>query len=540
MSDPSQENPVAPDGDQPPHPIAPGNHARNRPDEPTSARDSPSIPLRIWPVVLLLTAMAVTKYGPRLLDGESMALLVLMVLGPVALGAGILLWWLTLSRATWKERMIGFFGALIAAGATAAAADFTLVGPGMIVMMVPMGTAAFGLAAILAHRAQPFRRTATVLLASTIGFGFTALLRSDGMWGDGSIDWQWRWQPSAEETLLAGRPEQPSFETSGLAAEQADAWIANPEWPGFRGADGQSQLVDIELNGDWVQYPPKELWRIPVGPGWSSFAVAGNLIFTQEQLGEEEAVSCYTADEGKTIWSHKIRSRFFDPLGGPGPRATPTLAESGLFVMGANGQVQRLDPITGEVAWSIDVREIANREPPTWGFSSSPLVVDSLVVVHAGGADDKGILAFRSDNGKLAWSQPSGDHSYSSPQLATLGGKRCVLMLTNAGLDIIDPKLGRTLLSYEWPHDGYRTLQPRVLPDESILLPTQILGTRRIRLNTDTDPWTAEEMWTCDRFKPDFNDFVVFEDHAYGFDGTIFACMNLNSGQRVWKRGRYG
>jgi len=40
--------------------------------------------------------------------------------------------------------------------------------------------------------------------------------------------------------------------------------------------------------------------------------------------------------------------------------------------------------------------------------------------------------------------------------------------------------------------------------------------------------------------RPAFNDFVVCDGHAYGFDEAILACVDLETGKRKWKGGRFG
>src|SRR6266853_4137396 len=118
---------------------------------------------------------------------------------------------------------------------------------------------------------------------------------------------------------------------------------------------------------------------------------------------------------------------------------------------------------------------------PMWGFSSSPLVLGPVVVVYGGGAGEKGLLAFETASGDLRWSVPCPVNSYGSPQLDNILGEDSMLMLSSSGLVLLDPANGKTRLDYEWKITPYQAVQPHVVGNDTILLPTCMnMGTRAI------------------------------------------------------------
>ena len=65
-------------------------------------------------------------------------------------------------------------------------------------------------------------------------------------------------------------------------------------------------------------------------------------------------------------------------------------------------------------------------------------------------------------------------------------------------------------------------------------------GTRCIRIAKANGQWAAEELWTSRNLKSDFTDLVTYQGYAYGNDAGIWTCIDLKTGERKWKGGRYG
>ena len=247
-------------------------------------------------------------------------------------------------------------------------------------------------------------------------------------------------------------------------------------------------------------------------------------------------VSCYNLTNGEPVWRHCDAVRFWDSHAGAGPRATPTLSEGRVYTLGATGILNVLDAEDGIVVWSRNAASDTDTEVPGWGFASSPLVVDDVVVVAVRGA----LVAYELTTGEPRWFGPNGGAGYSSPHLLMIDGVAQIVLLSAGGATSVAPADGTLLWEYPWPED-VRMVQPAQTAEGDVLMGSgERMGIRRLAIERGSGEWVIEERWTSIRLKPYFNDFVVHEGHAFGFDGRILACMDLEDGKRKWKGGRYG
>ena len=508
-------------------------------DLDVSNRGPRDVPLRLWPAVVILGLQWTLVQGTKIFAPGTMTQFIAMFWGPIVGGLAFSIWWLFASRLPVRERWL-LFGANLLIAIIAYVAAHPSVGlMGLSLFGLPAVTTGWAIALLMTSRlGWPARRT--ILLATFAGvWGYFCLVRFDGTDGSLTAELAYRWVPTAEETFLAEiSSSQPANHKIQPGASPEVTEVSATDWPEFRGPARDGRRPGTKLATDWTAAPPKELWSHRIGPGWSSFAVIGNRIFTQEQRGTVETVVCYDAATGAEQWVHRDEGRFEEVVAGPGPRATPTFHEGRLYTQGAKGCVNCLDAANGNVVWKRDIVEDSGAKVPQWGFSASPLVFKDLVVVYAGGPEGKGVLAYHRETGGLAWSAESGQFSYCSLQKATVGGVDQLVIATDAGLMGLNPADGKKLWQHDWQlQTGMaRVVQPAQIGESDFLLGTSFgYGTRRVRVTRAGDVWKTEALWTTTDIKPYYNDLVVHRDHAYGFDGNIFVCINLADGKRKWR-----
>ncbi|MGZ8920192.1 MAG: outer membrane protein assembly factor BamB family protein [Limisphaerales bacterium] len=364
---------------------------------------------------------------------------------------------------------------------------------------------------------------------------FAASFRFRGVNGDllPILEPRWKARPTFAVEDLKQR---------GGATPTASA-IPKGEFPQFNGPGRNAVLDGPVLETNWTSHPPKVLWRQSVGAGWSGFAVRDGLAITMEQRGEEEFVVAYELLTGRRVWMHSDVARYATTIAGVGPRATPTIVGEKAYTFGGTGILKCLDLRSGRVHWTTDTAKEGGAKVPDWGFASSPLLINEMVIVCVGG--EKGALhAYSAEHGKLIWAEGRGGADYSSPIEATLLGVRQILNFNGAGVSGHDLD-GSILWNYKWPVGHPHVTAPVVVSANSILISSgygtgsELVKLEKARIGTKTQ-WTAAREWKSIALKSKFAPIFVKDNYIYGLDDGILTCVELKTGQRKWKDGRYG
>ncbi|MEX2579846.1 MAG: PQQ-binding-like beta-propeller repeat protein [Verrucomicrobiales bacterium] len=383
-----------------------------------------------------------------------------------------------------------------------------------------------------------------LLLASTGAL----LLRYEGSASGSSFPkFSWVWEDEtdlAEETPVIVRPELPA-PLSELKSAAGDVTQ-------FLGPDRNGTWSERPFGVDWDENSPALIWRRPIGKAWSSFVVEEGKAITQEQAGDEERVVCLDLFTGEERWRHAdpgvrlllVREENAGAaMGGDGPRSTPTIHADRVYSLGATGILNCLDLESGERVWSRNIVADHDGRLQKWGMANAPLVLAEHGTVVVPGSDKKGatLIAYELDTGEEAWVYRGRGASYSSPRLTTLAGIRQLVSVNAVDATGHEPATGSLLWKYDWPGHYPRVGQPIRVGDDKLLLTASYgAGSPLIRIEKEGDSWTATEVWKSMRMKTKFSSAVVRDGFAYGLDEGRLACIDLESGDKVWKNQKYG
>lgn len=317
---------------------------------------------------------------------------------------------------------------------------------------------------------------------------------------------------------------------------------SSSSWPYYRGLHMDGRYGE-PIDTDWPDAGPTELWRIPVGGGYASFVVGDGLAYTIEQRREQEVVAAYDLLTGVERWSASWDARFEESMGGDGPRATPAMYEGTLVALGATGELQALDAATGASIWRTNILEDSGASNLTWGMAASPAILDGAVLTAPGGPNGA-VIAYELDTGAIRWRALDAQGAYTAPTVFTLDGLSQIVLIGADQVVGLAPDGSETYWSTPWATmNGINAAQPlQVAPNRIFVSSGYGHGAAVLEVNADLEASTASvsEIWFNNRMKNTFSTSVFHDGYVYGLDNGILACVDAETGDRMWKGGRYG
>ncbi len=326
---------------------------------------------------------------------------------------------------------------------------------------------------------------------------------------------------------------------AGILGGLAGVPLANAlDWPQFRGPGRDGVSREIGLLKSWPDSGPRQLWKVPVGDGFSGITVAGGRVFTLYGQGKDELAVAHDAATGRQIWRVRIDGKYESDMGG-GPRATPTVDGNLVYVLSAGGQLHALDTATGRRVWGRDLTRDFGAKPPQWGVSTSPLVEGNLLLLDVGGSSGNSAAALDKKTGKTVWTSQSDQAGYSAPVAITVGGVRQVLFFTATALTALAPSNGKLLWRVPWRTDwDVNAATPIfVAPDKVFVSSGYDTGSALLRIKPGGAP---DEVWRSRGMKNQFSSSVLHGGHLYGFDNKVLKAVDVATGKDKWKQSGLG
>ena len=319
------------------------------------------------------------------------------------------------------------------------------------------------------------------------------------------------------------------------------------QWRQWGGPHRDFTVTPRSLGVGWATDSPAQLWSRPLGEGYSSILVDGDILVTMFRNGDDEVVIALDAATGATRWEYAydaplLHDGYFDVwlnAAGPGPYSTPVIAGEGIFAIGVNGHLHALDKSTGELRWShnlVDLFDLVDYN----AFASSPLAFEETVIVPLGGSG-RGVVAFDQDRGSVVWQSADFDLGPGSPTLISLDGEPQLVVLGQQEVVGLDPTNGRRLWSHPHENELGLNISVPVWGADGLLFVSSGYdgGSRLLRLTRIDGRTSTEEVWVNSRMRVHFGNAILIDDKVVASTGDLgpafLAALDLNTGEEIWR-----
>ena len=310
--------------------------------------------------------------------------------------------------------------------------------------------------------------------------------------------------------------------------------MAFGDWPNFRGPNHDGVSQETGLKKEWSA-PPKTVWEAKIGDAFSGLSIVGDRLYTCGTSAKKQSVVCLDANTGKQIWQVPIEDAYAEMQGGNGARATPTISDGKLYVLGAKGRLVCLKTDDGAVVWEKKYSGM-----PQWGYSGSVLVDGGLAIVSAGG-NDGALVAYDMNDGKEVWKFGDDRVGYATPYPFTFEGERYIVGFTGKKASIVSAATGKPAWETSWKTDWDVNAASPIFHNGHLFISSGYdTGSALFKLSKKGDKLEAESVWGDIKkvLLSKFQSAVLIDGHLYCSDQRKLACVEFTSGKEAWKEPR--
>lgn len=322
-----------------------------------------------------------------------------------------------------------------------------------------------------------------------------------------------------------------SFATVSLALL---GWTAavRADWPNYRGPNHDGISNESGLKADWKDAIPF-VWDRNVGSAFSSFACVDKRVYTCGTQDGKQVLFCLDADDGRVLWQSAFEPEYREAQGGDGTRATPTVHDGRVYILGAKGKLLCVDATTGTELWSKQFNH-----PPQWGYSASVLVEGNRIVTTAG-RDQGAVVAFDRISGELMWKSGDEPPGYCTPYPFTMNGTRYIVGFTGKSVLIVEAATGREVWRREWETAYHVNAAAPIFHDGHLFVTSGYdTGSGLFKLRTDGDKLAGDEVWRSKVLLSKFQSALLHEGKLYASDQNSLACVDFITGKEEWRKRR--
>ncbi|MFQ5675247.1 MAG: PQQ-binding-like beta-propeller repeat protein [bacterium] len=314
---------------------------------------------------------------------------------------------------------------------------------------------------------------------------------------------------------------------------------SSSDWPAWGGPNREFSVSPGVITPG-RPFELKVVWKKALGSGYSAVSVVDDLAVTMFSDSTFDYVIALNANDGTELWRFKIGSTFPGRWGSAnGPISTPLLTADKLIALSAAGRLFALDLKSGELIWETDLVKDHQSIIPFYGFATSPLIYNNIMLVETGGSNGNALSAFDPNTGQVLWTANSDTVDYQSPSLLETSNGAQFVAITNRGLYGVQPATGKVLWRFE--HGGgthpMGAASGNLVPvgGNRFFLKNKEQGGILMSLEYANEMYHAEEVWQTRDIKSSYIVPVYHNGHLFGYNSRIFSCVDVETGKRVWR-----